>query len=139
MKLNVIGIPLDTYEGHLFINGLRTEEVTGYIVQFWTWNWDDDIPGNDDYFFEIRGGDVVRDRKNKVTTVTFDGATATVWKYFDMNNCDPCDPDCDLCYGLRTCDDLCDPDCRPYPCNEEITIEDVSFVLVRTSDLTYCQ
>ena len=72
MKLNVIGIPLDTYEGHLFINGLRTEEVTGYIVQFWTWNWDDDIPGNDDYFFEIRGGDVGRDRKNKVTTVKFE-------------------------------------------------------------------
>ena len=63
---------------------------------------------------------------------------ATVWEYFDMNDCDPCDPDCDLCYDFEpTCEDLCDPD-YCHPCNEEITIEDVSFVLLRDSDLSYC-
>jgi hypothetical protein len=125
--------------GQLFINSLRTEEVTGYIVKFSTWNWDNDSPGNDDYFFEIRGGDVVKDRKNKVTTVTFVGAAATAWVYYDQT-CDPCASDCfDPCTGGgSTCDDLCDPDCRPYPCNEEITIEDVSFVLKKTSDLDGC-
>lgn len=139
MTLNVVGIPYGTYDGQLFINSLRTEEVTGYIVQFMTWNWDNDTPGNDDYFFEIRGGDVVKDRKNKVTTVTFDGATATGWVFYAMA-CDPCEPTCnEPCStgGGSTCDELCDPDC-PYPCNEPMTIDDVSFVLVTTADLSNC-
>jgi hypothetical protein len=42
--------------------------------------------------------------------------------------------------------DLCESDCRHprrycclHPCNEKITIPDVSFVLERTSDLAYCE
>jgi hypothetical protein len=132
-----------TFEGDLFAKPVTTrvkgQKTERYLVQFLTWDWETQIPGDGDYFIEVfSDGDGI-DETDNVLTVTVENETATVWKYYDMNDCDPCDPDCDLCYGLRPCDDLCDPDCGPYPCNEEITVEDVSFVLARTSDLTYCQ
>jgi len=98
-------------EGYLSITIASTGPNQKYMVEFWTWDVDDDnplTPGNGDYFFEIRGGDIVRDRKNKVLTVTFDGEPATVWAYDDVLPRIP------------------------------IPIPNVSFVLVRTSDLSYC-
>jgi len=144
MTLNVMGIDPDTYDGQLFINTVRTrvnrQWITGYKVQFSTWVWDiDTLPGKGDYFFEINGGDIVYDKTNDLLTVTFEDETATGWVYYDMNtDCDPCEPDCFPCTDVRPACDLCDPDCS-HPCNEEITIEDVSFVLERTEDLSYCE
>jgi len=101
-----------TYLGSVFMNSYgRNAPYAGYKVQFWTWDSELDDPGDGDYFFEIRGGEVQRDRKNKVLTVTFTdtNGTATGWKYYD--------------------------DAEPY----EFLIPNVSFVLVRTSDLSRCE
>jgi hypothetical protein len=151
MTLRIEELPLEvwgkTFEGDLFAKPVTTrvkgQKTERYIVQFLTWDWETGIPGDGDFFIEVfSDGDDIAETDN-VLTVTFDNDheddTVTVWKYYDMNGCDPCDPDCDLCGDFEpNCDDLCDPDC-PYPCNEEITVEDVSFVLVRTSDLSYCE
>jgi hypothetical protein len=151
MTLWIGGLPSEargeTFEGHLFAKPVRFREnrqwIERYLVQFWTWDWDNEIPGDGDYFFEIfcDGDDIEYDETTSVLTVTVENETATGWVYHDMKDCDPCDPTCNLCYDFvpTCCDDFCDPDCRPYPCHEHITIEDVSFVLERTSDLSYCQ
>lgn len=97
------------HEGYLFMNFLGTGPNQIYKVQFWTWDVETKTPGTGDYFFEIRGGDIARDRKAKVLTVTFEGEPAVGWIYNDTS--------------------------PPV----EIPIADVSFVLVRTSDLSYCQ
>ena len=113
MTLNVFGIPLDTYDGQLFINQFGTGPSAQYKVQFWTWDNDNETPGDGDYFFQIYGGVLDRDRKAKTLTVTFDGSEpATGWIYYDG-----------------------------YPENPafEFPILGVSFVLFRTSDLTYCE
>ena len=135
----------DDYVGQLFVKPVRIkvkgQSTEYYKVQFWTWDWNARPPGYGDYFFQIYcdGDDIVYDETTDVLTVTVENETAIGWVYYDMNNCDPCEPDCVLCPDfVPACDDLCDPDCRPYPCNEEITIEDVSFVLKKTSDLDGC-
>jgi hypothetical protein len=148
MTLWIEDLPLEawgkTFEGDLFAKPVRFREnrrwVERYLVQFLTWDWENDTPGTGDYSFEIfsDSDDIVYDETTDVLTVTVEDGSATVWKYYDMNDCDPCDPDCDLCYGLRPCDDLCDPDCRPYPCNEEIEVH-VTFDMSKTTDLSYCE
>ena len=112
MTLNVIGIPLDTYDGQLFINQFGTGPSAQYKVQFWTWDSETETPGTGDYFFEIVGGEIVRDRRAKTLTVTFTDESGTGWKYYDG---------------------------YPEPPAFEFPIFGVSFVLFRTSDLTYCE
>ena len=110
MTLDVMVFPYGTYEGYLFINVLGTPGPDQkYMVKFWTWDNEAKDPGAGDYFFEIRGGEIVRDRKAKILTVTFTDEPATVWVYDDN-----------------------DPP-------SEISISDVSFVMMRTSDLSYCE
>ena len=113
MTLNVLGIYPESYDGYLFINVFGTGPNAEYKVQFWTWDYDNnEIPGTGDYFFEIYGGVLDRDKKTKVLTVTVDNEPATVWVYYDG-----------------------------YPENPavEISVQSVSFVLVRTGDLSYCE
>ena len=110
MTLDVPGIPPGTYDGQLFINVFGTGPDAQYKVQFWTWDYDNEDPVCGDYFFEIYGGVLDRDRKAKTLTVTFDGSElATGW----------------------VCDDAGD--------SIEISIPGVSFVLFRTSDLSHCE
>ena len=104
-----MGIPYGTYDGYLFINVFGAGPSAQYKVQFWTWDYDERDPGTGDYFFEIYGGVLDRNRKTKVLTVTVDDEPATVWVYHD--------------------------DFDPV----EVPIPSVSFVLVRTSDLDYCE
>ena len=80
-----------------------------FMVKFWTWDYEERDPGAGDYFFEIRGGVIVRDRKAKVLTVTFSEEMATGWEYSE--NAGPA----------------------------QFDIPSVSFVLTRTSDLSYCE
>jgi hypothetical protein len=134
-------------DGYVFMNGYgRNAPYEGYKVQFKTWDYETrdpgTIPGVIDYFFEIRGGNIEKTRKpSRVLTVTFDGLDpATVWVYHEVTNdiCDPCkEPGC-RCSNPDfepTCNPCSDPDCDP--CIDEILIEGVQFVLVRTADLTY--
>ncbi|MDX1799157.1 MAG: hypothetical protein R3255_10950 [Candidatus Lokiarchaeia archaeon] len=51
--------------GNIFMNGFGQKLPWEYKVQFW-WTEDDT-----EYFIEIRGGEVQRDRKTKILTVTF--------------------------------------------------------------------
>jgi hypothetical protein len=109
MTLNVAGIPFDTYDGQLFINFFGTGPTAQYKVEFWTWDADNETPGDGDYFFQIYGGVLDRDRKAKTLTVTFDGSElATGWVYDDAGG------------------------------SVEISIPGVSFVLFRTSNLSLC-
>jgi hypothetical protein len=88
-----------SYEGQLFINNWGAGRNHGYIVQFWNYE-DYEYP----ICFEIIGGVIDNDKKNKVLTVTFEDEPA-------------------LCeYG-----------------GDVITLPFVSFKLLRTSDLSYCQ
>jgi len=57
-------IPADIYYGQLFINRYGAGKDQKYKVQFWT----------DDFGIEIIGGEIDNDKKNKILTVTFDGA-----------------------------------------------------------------
>jgi hypothetical protein len=87
-----------SYEGQLFINTWGAGRNHSYNVQFW--NYEDPNP----ICFEIFGGVIDNDKKNKVLTVTFEDEPA-------------------LCeYG-----------------GDVITLPFVSFKLLRTSDLSYCQ
>jgi hypothetical protein len=60
---DVGSVPAGTYNGYLFINNYGAGRDHKYKVQFW----------NDDLyiFIQIIGGEIVVDRKNKLTTVTF--------------------------------------------------------------------
>jgi hypothetical protein len=109
MTLNTGSLLDGTYDGQLFINSLGTGPNRQYKVQFWTWEIDSEIPGTGDYFFEIRGGEIVNDKRNKILTVTFDDEMGTGWIY--------------------------DDDAEPT----EIPVPNVSFVLVRTSNLDHCE
>ena len=73
------------------------------------WNRDKETPSAGEFFFEINGGDIIYDRKTKFLKVTFKDELPTLWLY----------------------DDLC--------CAIEAPVLPVSFELVKTSDLTYCQ
>jgi hypothetical protein len=137
----------DARAGYLFAKPLRIK-VKGqttyyYIVQFNTWEWNAEIiPGEGDYFFDIRcdGNDI--DETNDVLTVTVVDETATVWVLHDVNpNCDPsiypyCENPCAV--GVEpNCDPSDNPTCY-HPCNEE-KHENVSFVMTKTTDLSYCE
>jgi hypothetical protein len=156
MTLDVVGVEYGTYEGYLFAKPVRTkfkgQTTERYKVQFYTWDSETEIPeipGEGDYFFEIfcDGDDIQYDETTDVLTVTFDNDhendTATVWVLHDVSE------SCDASI-YPYCDDPCvdmEPACVAsddrhnncyHPCNEEITIEDVSFIMTRTSDLSYC-
>jgi hypothetical protein len=96
---------LGDYDGQLFMNFASDQ---GYKVQFWNWDSDNETPGDGDIFFEIYGGDIFYDRKNKFLHVTFTDEEATLWLY----------------------DDLC--------CAREAPVLPVSFELVKTADLSNC-
>jgi hypothetical protein len=51
--------------GHIFMNGFGRNMPWEYKVQFW---WTED---GTEYFIEIRGGEVHKDKKTKILTVTF--------------------------------------------------------------------
>jgi len=70
-----------TYLGQLFMN-FKGKKPQEYKVQFWT----------DDIFFEIVGGEIDNDKKNKTLTVRFNqegqvmhgSVTSPVWVTFDL-------------------------------------------------------
>ena len=100
--------------GQLFMSGIRTKEVQGYKVQFWSWDWGEQTPGDGDIFFEIYGGDVITDKKNKTLMVSFEDVLPTLWSYDHWVAGEGC-------------------------CADVEPIGPVSFDLLRTSDLSYCQ
>ena len=136
-------VPLDDQPviGHLFMNGFgRNAPYEGWLVQFWTCNYQARRPVGGDFFFQIRGGTGGLDRKTKVSVIEFlDANDATLWVYYnentecDWNVCGPCEN------GMQpACDWENDPDsdCL-YPCWIEQPLDNVSFFIVRTADLTY--
>ena len=150
MTLRIGGdMPVDawgkTFDGHLFAKPLRIKEkgqsTEYYIIHFCTWDWDERPPAEGDYFFDIRcdGDDIQYDETTDVLTVTVVNETATVWVLHDVNpDCDPypyCEHPCVYDYQ-QNCDALNDPNCN-HPCNDEIH-EDVSFIMTKTTDLSYC-
>lgn len=60
----------EDYVGELFINNYGAGRDHSYIVQFW----------NEVVEFEIIGGVIDNDKKNKVLTVTFVNEEATLWR-----------------------------------------------------------
>ena len=131
----------DSVLGYVFMNAYgRNAPYEGYKVQFWTWDYLDRGPGDGDFFFQVRGGTGGLDKKTKVSVVEFLNEEATLWVYYEENEfCDWFEDDtCEPCSnGMQTgCDPRNDPDCL-YPCWIEETIENVSFVKVRTADLSY--
>jgi len=99
-------------EGFLHIGAWLPGPDGGYVVQFWDFDVDAGPPGPGNFMFEIWGGEVVRDRKKKLITVTFgDDDTGTLWGYTG------------------------DPDDPKYV----ISNPNVEFVLQRTSDLSFCE
>ena len=63
-----LDIPDDTYSGQLFMNLFGTGRNQKYVVQF----WDRSELNPDGIAIECIGGVIVDDKKNKVTTVTFE-------------------------------------------------------------------
>jgi len=107
----------DQYYGQLFMNGIgkgRRAPDAQYKVQFWSWDSDNEIPGVGDIFFQIYGGTVVEDKKNKILTVSFTDEQPTFWLYDDW-----------------VAEDVC--------CATVAPVLPVSFELLRTSDLSYCE
>lgn len=102
------------YDGQLFTKFSSNGPHKHSRVQFWSWDSDLDTPGVGDIFFEIDGGDVVFDRKNDFLTVSFTEEQPTLWLYDHWE-----------------ADGRC--------CAIEVPVLPVSFELVRTSDLTYCE
>lgn len=99
------------YDGQLFMNFAADQ---GYKVQFWNWDSDNETPGVGNIFFEIYGGDITYDRKSKFLHVAFSEALPTLWLYDDW----------DPVTGTGAI---------------EAPVLPVSFELVKTSDLTYCE
>jgi hypothetical protein len=134
----------DPVLGLLFMNGFgRNAPYEGWLVQFWTCDYRARRPVGGDFFLQIRGGtEVPQPKKSKVEVIEFlDAEDAILWVYYDE------DPDChwfedDTCEpcldGVEAaCDPRNDPECL-YPCWIEEQLDDnVSFVIVRTADLTY--
>ena len=129
--------------GYLFMNEFgRNAPYEGWIVQFWTCDYQTRRPVGGDFFFQIRGGEQVpQPKKSKVSVIEFlDADDATLWVYYDENlacnwfeddTCEPC------LNGVQpACDPRNDPECL-YPCWIEEPLDNVSFVIVRTGDLTY--
>ena len=65
--------PVGTYDGNIFMNFTGSQSPGDYIVQFW-WG---EVPEN--YFIEIRGGEAINDRRNKILTVTFEDAQCEIF------------------------------------------------------------
>ena len=132
----------DPFLGQLFMNEFgRNAPYEGWLVQFWTCDYRARRPVGGDFFFQIRGGTGGMDKKTKVTVVEFlDDDDATLWVYYDENPaCDWFEDDtCEPCLdGVQpACDPRNDPDCL-YPCWSEESLDNVSFVILRTGDLTY--
>jgi hypothetical protein len=129
--------------GYLFMNSFgRNAPYEGWLVQFWTCDYrSGERPGDGDFFFQIRGGTGGLDRKTKVSVIEFlDANDASLWVYYTENpDCDfPSETGCEPCSnGMETgCDPWTDDECL-YPCWIEQPLENVSFVIVRTADLTY--
>ena len=143
-----------TYDGYLFAKPVSTkvkgQTTVRYLVQFCTWDWGTEIPGDDDYFIEMfSDGDDI-DETDNVLTVTFDNDheddTVTVWVLRAVS------PDCDLSIYpdfYPDCENPCvvgepacvasdDANCN-HPCNEEITDVNVNFIMTKTTDLSYCE
>jgi hypothetical protein len=97
------------HDGYLFVNFFGTGPTAEFVVKFWTWDADSETPGTGDYFFQIIGGEITRDRKSKTLTVEYENETGTGWIYDDLGD------------------------------TIEIPIPNVSFVLFRSSDLSYCE
>jgi hypothetical protein len=64
------------YDGELFINNYGAGRHHGYQVQFWSWDWDTEIPVVGDICIEVIGGIIDNDKKNKVLRVSFNGEEA---------------------------------------------------------------
>ena len=137
-----------TFDGYLFAKPFRTREnrqwIRQYIIHFGTWDWDTEIPGTGDYFFEIFADeeDIEIEENTDVLTVEVESAPATVWVLHNVNkDCDPSIyPYCD-----DPCADNMEPACDPFiydncyhPCNEEIEVH-VTFDMLKTTDLSYCE
>jgi hypothetical protein len=129
--------------GHLFMNGYgRNAPYEGWKVQFWTCNYQARRPVGGDFFFQIRGGtEVPQPKKSKVSVIEFlDADDATLWVYYEENDdCHfPSETGCEPCLNeMETgCNPWTDDECL-YPCWIEEPIDNVSFVIVRTADLTY--
>ena len=67
---DISGTPIT---GNIFMNSTGRQSPGDYIVQFW-WGVE---PTN--YFIEIRGGEAINDRRNKILTVTFEGAQCEIF------------------------------------------------------------
>jgi len=61
------------HDGNIFMNGFGRNMPWAYKVQFW---WTE---GDTEYFIEIRGGEVHKDKKTKILTVTFNMESCTIW------------------------------------------------------------
>ena len=133
----------EPFLGRLFMNGFgRNAPYEGWLVQFWTCDYrSGERPHYGDFFFQIRGGTGGDDKKTKVTVVNFlNEEDATLWVYYDEDpecywfeddTCEPC-----LNGVEAACDPRNDPECQ-YPCWIEQPLDNVSFVAVRTADLSY--
>jgi hypothetical protein len=62
------------HAGNIFMNAFGRKLPWDYKVQFW-WGGE---PGNN-YFIEINGGVLQRDKRTKITTVTFTNEQMTIW------------------------------------------------------------
>jgi len=145
------------YDGHLYAKPVRTkfkgQTTRRYMVNFCTWDWGTEIPGDDDYFIEMwsDGDDIQYDETTDVLTVTFDNDhdddTVTVWVLHDVNEaCVPSYPYCETpCVDgvVPNCDPFVNPNCY-HPCNEEfndvnVSFNDVDVYFTTTTDLSYCE
>ncbi|MCG6957865.1 MAG: hypothetical protein LJF04_17885 [Gemmatimonadetes bacterium] len=61
------------HEGNIFMNSLGRRVPGDYIVQFW---WGE---SPDDYFLEIRGGEVTYDKRARLLTVRFENESMTIY------------------------------------------------------------
>ena len=59
--------------GNIFMNRFGRNLPWAYMVQFW-WTENNTVT-----FLEVRGGVVQKDKKNKVTTVTFTNEQCKIW------------------------------------------------------------
>ena len=67
-----------THTGNIFLSNFGRRMPWDYKVQFsWT-------EGDTEYFIEIRGGEVHKDKKTKIVTVTFDIETWELWIGYEL-------------------------------------------------------
>ena len=67
------------HTGQIFLNSFGRKLPWDYKVQFW---WTED---ETEYFIEIRGGEVHKDKKTKILTVTFENVPSyEIWIGWDL-------------------------------------------------------